>query len=321
MKNLGCAVFFSFLILLLALPMISLSNPAYAEKTVIIPKGVADPSLDPSVRDRPSEWYIPSTLRVEAGDTVTWRNDEETENHTVTSGKGITRFELAQGKLGEADGLFDSGLFAPGERWSYTFNELGTYTYFCTIHPWMVGVVIVEPRIPDYPHDAQGNEVQFPLIYKTQDRQYQVELYWAPLVLKTGEQTIFTVDFFDGATGTVKQNYVTYDFVLMQNGKEVHRSTSFSELGSDTRYFLFSEASPVTIRVENVADTGNYAEFSAIVYKGEAEASGSAVISGSREPWFLQSLTFLMIGLIGGGVIFAVMIYRGGGIKRLRKSQ
>ena len=314
--------------LILALGVLSLflfsavhlnSMNIYAEeKTVIIPKGAGDPSLDPSVKDRPSEWYIPSTLRVQQGDTVTWINNEETENHVVTSGEGITRLELTLGKLGEADGLFDSGLFAPREQWSYTFNEPGIYNYFCTVHPWMVGTVIVEPKIPDYPHDAQGNEVQLPLIYKTKDRQYTIGLYWSPLVLKTGGQALFTVDFFDTA-GTIKQNYVTYDFVLIQNGKEVYRSTSFSELGSDTRYFVFSEPGPVTIRIENIADTDNYAEFSAIVYKGESETSVNAVISGSRDPWFIQVITILSIGVIGGGVIFTIMIYKGVGIKRLMK--
>ena len=44
----------------------------------------------------------------------------------------------------ESDGIFDSGRFIPGESWSYKFEESGTFSYFCTIHPWMEGIVIVE---------------------------------------------------------------------------------------------------------------------------------------------------------------------------------
>ena len=81
---------------------------------------------------------------------------------------------LVQGDLagwitetGTPDGIFDSGQFMPGESWSYTFEETGTFTYYCIIHPWMEGIVIVESKIPDYPHDATGKELTFPLLQYT----------------------------------------------------------------------------------------------------------------------------------------------------------
>ena len=54
--------------------------------------------------------------------------------------------------------------FSPGESWSYEFEESGTFSYFCIIHPWMEGIVIVEKEIPDFPHDATGKKLEFPLI-------------------------------------------------------------------------------------------------------------------------------------------------------------
>ena len=41
------------------------------------------------------------------------------------------------------DQKFDSELYNLGESWSFTFDESGTYDYFCTIHPWMIGKVTV----------------------------------------------------------------------------------------------------------------------------------------------------------------------------------
>ena len=73
--------------------------------------------------------YIPEKIAVGTGDTVIWTN-VDSEIHTVTSGK-----------LGELDGIFDSGLVKPGESWSFTFYEPGVYDYICTLHPWMVGQV------------------------------------------------------------------------------------------------------------------------------------------------------------------------------------
>ena len=39
--------------------------------------------------------------------------------------------------FGKSNGIFDSGRFMPGESWSYTFENFGTFSYYCTIHPWM----------------------------------------------------------------------------------------------------------------------------------------------------------------------------------------
>jgi plastocyanin len=42
------------------------------------------------------------------------------------------------------DDIFNSGNLSQGKTFSYTFNELGTYDYFCIPHPWMMGQIIVE---------------------------------------------------------------------------------------------------------------------------------------------------------------------------------
>jgi predicted secreted protein with PEFG-CTERM motif len=41
------------------------------------------------------------------------------------------------------DGLFDSKEFAPGKSFTYKFSEIGHYPYYCTLHPWMMGTIIV----------------------------------------------------------------------------------------------------------------------------------------------------------------------------------
>lgn len=122
--------------------IIGINNKVDEEKFVIIPDGAADPSLDPQIKDRPEEWYIPSRLDVDVGDTVTWIN-EDREKHAITSGISSGRFGFIQGELGESDGIFDSDLFAEGEKWSYTFEETGAFTYFCNIHPWMSAMIVV----------------------------------------------------------------------------------------------------------------------------------------------------------------------------------
>src|SRR5215217_2894695 len=75
--------------------------------------------------------YQPNPIEVSIDDTVTWTNDDIAQ-HTVTSGEG-----------GEPDGEFDSSIMSTGTTFEHTFTEAGEYPYFCTLHPNMVGTVIV----------------------------------------------------------------------------------------------------------------------------------------------------------------------------------
>jgi plastocyanin len=70
--------------------------------------------------------FIPDTMTVKVGDMVTWVN-EETYGHDVKSDNGI----------------FQSPKMATGEKYSYAFLKEGTYTYICSIHPFMHAKIIV----------------------------------------------------------------------------------------------------------------------------------------------------------------------------------
>jgi len=94
---------------------------------VIIPIKVSRPGCD--IEDI---CYIPSNIVVEKGRSVTWVN-EDSSFHSVTSGF-----------YGEPTGLFDSGYLDPYQSYTLSFDEFGTYDYFCTLHPWMKAQVIVE---------------------------------------------------------------------------------------------------------------------------------------------------------------------------------
>ena len=94
---------------------------------VIIPIKVSRPGCD--IEDI---CYIPSTIVVKKGKSVTWVN-EDSSFHSVTSGF-----------YGEPTGLFDSGYLDPYQSYTLSFDEFGTYDYFCTLHPWMKAQVIVE---------------------------------------------------------------------------------------------------------------------------------------------------------------------------------
>jgi plastocyanin len=66
-------------------------------------------------------------LTVAVGTTVTWTNHDDIP-HTVVS----------------TDGVFKSKVLDTDEAFSYTFMKPGTFAYFCSLHPKMMGKVVVQ---------------------------------------------------------------------------------------------------------------------------------------------------------------------------------
>jgi plastocyanin len=93
--------------------------------TVIIPKGSTNPEID-ITKLGPRQWYLPSHISIGVNDTVKWINND-TEAHTVTSGIGAGIESVQNNKRGTPNGIFDSGLFKPGQTWTHTFTTPGTY--------------------------------------------------------------------------------------------------------------------------------------------------------------------------------------------------
>ena len=42
------------------------------------------------------------------------------------------------------DGAFDSGMIMAGATYEFEFSDKGEFVYYCLVHPWMIGTVIVE---------------------------------------------------------------------------------------------------------------------------------------------------------------------------------
>jgi plastocyanin len=70
--------------------------------------------------------FAPATVTVIAGQTVRFVNRDE-EAHTVTA----------------KDGSFDSGGLDTGASWTHRFDRPGRYAYFCSLHPYMTGTIVV----------------------------------------------------------------------------------------------------------------------------------------------------------------------------------
>jgi len=104
------------------------TNRFPSKPVVSIPLGTSVPGCEKHDR-----CYVPSEIIIRVNQTVIWNNDD-TAAHTVTSGTPDDG----------SNGIFDSSLFMSGTSFAYKFMKKGIFSYFCMVHPWQTGVVIVE---------------------------------------------------------------------------------------------------------------------------------------------------------------------------------
>jgi plastocyanin len=71
--------------------------------------------------------FVPNPISITVGTIVKWTNNDNV-SHDVTS----------------QNNLFFSGNMPPGATFTYTFQSTGSFPYYCTIHPMMVGTVTVQ---------------------------------------------------------------------------------------------------------------------------------------------------------------------------------
>ncbi|HLN20938.1 MAG TPA: cupredoxin family copper-binding protein [Bacteroidales bacterium] len=117
MKNIISAAIFSLFVIL--------SSCSDKDEDVTVNNPNTNPPASNEVSIRTSS-FNPAVLTVTAGITVKWTNNDNME-HTVTSDQG----------------LFNSGTIPPKGTFVFTFPAAGTYTYYCEIHPFMKGTVVV----------------------------------------------------------------------------------------------------------------------------------------------------------------------------------
>jgi plastocyanin len=78
--------------------------------------------------------FQPNPANIKVGDTVRWTNNDNTI-HTVIEWNPSTGEDV--------EGGFASDILGPGVTFEHTFNQTGTFEYYCNLHPNMVGTIVV----------------------------------------------------------------------------------------------------------------------------------------------------------------------------------
>lgn len=204
-------------------------TPVFADHQtaeVSIPEGVA--SSDEC--EKTNKCFVDSEVTIDVGSEVVWSNDD-TASHTITSGNPKTG----------PDGNFDSGLFSSGKTFSYKFEEEGEYPYFCLVHPWMQGTVIVQAAHADDHEDDEHDHADHGAMIMSQDGSIMIHI--DSDVPAEGEEAVVTVEFTDVDGNPIE--HVNFEITVTQDGEQVlaeagqHSHSGITEfttsaLGSDS---------------------------------------------------------------------------------------
>jgi predicted secreted protein with PEFG-CTERM motif len=122
---------YSLFVMFAVFSLIAITPSAFADHATATVTNAPGSSV-PGCEETAEGCFVPSMVTIDVGGEVTWENND-TAAHTITSGT----------PTGGPDGHFDSSLVMAGSSFSHTFDAAGTFDYFCMVHPWMQGMVMV----------------------------------------------------------------------------------------------------------------------------------------------------------------------------------
>jgi plastocyanin len=112
--------------------------------TAIGQKNITAVSIEPDASDLGDKAFKPSDVNIKVGDTVVWTNNDPVI-HTIVEGSpslpspaSTIRPEASTTSMG-----FQSGFLNQGMTFKHTFDKPGTFNYYCSVHPTMIGKVVV----------------------------------------------------------------------------------------------------------------------------------------------------------------------------------
>ena len=121
-----------FVLFAIAAGIVAMTPAAFADHSEVTIEPTPG-SGAPGCEETAEGCYIPSTATVDVGGVVIMTNTDSAA-HTYTSGTPD----------GGPDGVFDTSLLMVDGSYEWTPTTVGEYPYFCMVHPWMQGLIIVQ---------------------------------------------------------------------------------------------------------------------------------------------------------------------------------
>jgi len=143
-KNLKMEKAVSLIVLFAVFSIIAITPSAFADHMSVTVTNAPGSSI-PGCEETSDGCFIPSVVTIDVGGEIIWDNSD-TAAHTITSGTPTAG----------PDGHWDSSLVMAGSTFSHMFDEAGTFDYFCMVHPWMQGTVMVSAEEMEHAEEMEG---------------------------------------------------------------------------------------------------------------------------------------------------------------------
>jgi len=198
-----------------------------------------------------NECFIPHEVTIDVGGEVTWTNDD-TLPHTVTNGD----LSVDPDNVGN---VFDSSLLMVGATFSHKFDAAGEYPYFCMVHPWMKGMVIVQEAMAE-----EDEYMMESIMVEGMSSDGTVKVTVSSGIPTVGEVLSLHVKFMDAATGNVI-SHINYDITATQGGTTVLEAMGAHEHMASVEHMTAALSSgdhvDVTITIHGIGLPGDEANW------------------------------------------------------------
>ena len=242
-----------FVLFAIAAGMASMAPAAFADHSEVT-IGAADNSGIPTdcnvgwPDSTTSDCYTPSTATVDVGGVVTMINSDASKMmHTFTSGTGLGD---------ELSGVtFDSAYLTADMSYTWTPTEVGTVPYYCQLHPWMIGEIIVQ-------EDSHAAEAEAAAEQALADAAAEDAKAAAELAAEEAADVELMVMISDSQVmgGTqieleFSELHVNYDMTATQNGEVVFEETGLHSMDLIATHQIDavgSDDNPINVKVESL---------------------------------------------------------------------
>ncbi len=263
-----------FVLFAIAAIMVSSTPAAFADHTEVAietaDNDLATPTGEETCLATEVGCYTPNTTTVEVGGVVTMTNVDEAGIHTYTSG-------TVDGFAATADGIFDSGMLQFGDSFEYTADTAGEFPYYCMVHVWMQGVLIVEEEVHAAEAQAEADaaaQAEADAMAEAQaaadamaeaeaqaaaDAMAEAEAQAAADAMAEAEDVELVVTITDSIVdGGTQVNlefstiHVNYEIIAMQNGEEILKEAAHAMEMTGASHMIDavgSEENPIDIEI------------------------------------------------------------------------
>ena len=188
-----------FVLFAIVAGLVAITPAAFADHSEVT-ISAASGSSTPGCETTAEGCNIPKEATVDVGGKVIFSNTD-TAAHTFTAGGAET------GPTGE----FDSGLVMAGSSYEWVPTTVGEVPYFCMVHPWMTGLIVVQEAGTE---EQTGEEMHTEDVTATGMLSDGTKVSIMTSAPTSGEKMEISVDFEDS-------EHANYDVMVTQNGVEV----------------------------------------------------------------------------------------------------